>query len=108
MLKLIALFVILLLTNINYAQPVSQNNTTYKKVNKVKDAKPFQRRNLFWFTPANANEINGLAVGFSASSAMANTDSVKVNGVNIEANPMAIIALPYVLIGTIALPFEKI
>ena len=42
-----------------------------------------------WFTPSRTKKINGLAIGFFALPA--DGYSQEINGVNIEANPIAIL-----------------
>lgn len=63
------------------------------------------KRNIIWFTPTRAKEINGLALGTFPSSAWYNNDSLIIKGVHLEVNPIMLLAIPYVVFGSIASPF---
>jgi hypothetical protein len=65
------------------------------------------KRNVIWFTPTRANEINGLALGTIPSSVAYNNDSLKINGIHIETNPIMFMLVPNVLIGSLTSPFRR-
>jgi hypothetical protein len=64
-------------------------------------------RNIIFTTPVGKNTtINGLAVGLFATPEM-DADSLRINGMNVEIEPLGIIAGMYSLFGTFAAPFQK-
>lgn len=79
-LKLKAVFLFCLLFTINAD---AQHKATFKK------------KNIIWFTPNAANQINGLAVGFQALNL--NDDSLKINGMNASLGFIGFMAIPYVI-----------
>ncbi|MCX6316920.1 MAG: hypothetical protein NTW29_06500 [Bacteroidetes bacterium] len=57
--------------------------------------RPFKKKNVIWFTPNVANQINGIAAGFQAMNVA--DDSLTINGVNASLGFLGFMALPYVL-----------
>jgi hypothetical protein len=45
-------------------------------------------RNFFSFIPANVDKINGLSFGAWAANFRSHKDSLKINGINLEINPV--------------------
>jgi hypothetical protein len=45
-------------------------------------------RNFFSLIPSNVDEINGLSLGVWAQNLKSEKDSLKINGVNLEINPL--------------------
>lgn len=58
---------------------------------------PYKKKNIAWFTPNSVDEINGLALGAWAESMKGDDinerDSLKVNGINLEINPIMLFVL---------------
>lgn len=56
-------------------------------------SKPYRVRNIAWFTPSGANEINGVAIGLQA----VNIDfkPLKINGLNADIAMASMFLLPY-------------
>jgi hypothetical protein len=58
----------------------------------------YTRRNFFWFTPGKVDEINGLALGLWPENTKPVIPpverSLKVNGLNIEVNPVMVFIIP--------------
>ena len=58
----------------------------------------YDKRNIFWFTPCNVEEVNGLALGLFTENIKNDPynekDSLKVNGLNLEISIMRLAALP--------------
>ena len=48
----------------------------------------FKQRNLFSFIPSKVDKVNGLALGVWAENLKSPKDSLKINGVNLEINPV--------------------
>lgn len=65
----------------------------------------FQRRNFIWFVPSHANEINGISIGAWASTEISRVDSIKIRGISVEVNPIAIYAGPILIISSLLSPF---
>ena len=61
-------------------------------------------RNVIWFTPTRANQINGIALGTLPSSMWTN-DSLHIKGLHVEVNPVALMLFPYVVFGSLLSPF---
>jgi hypothetical protein len=72
---------------------------------KAKPKRP-STRNGVWFSPTRANTINGLSLSSLNSGMFYENDSVKINGLNIEANPEALFIAPYFVIGAVAMLFQ--
>jgi hypothetical protein len=69
-------------------------------------AKSNKIRNVIWTTPVKKNTvINGVAIGMYAIPWM-KAESLKINGLNIEAAPLSFFGGIYALIGTIFSPFH--
>lgn len=53
---------------------------------------PFVKKNIIWFIPNQVEQINGLAIGFWAENLKNDEstvrDSLEINGLNIEVNPI--------------------
>jgi hypothetical protein len=65
-------------------------------------ARPAYTRNVAWTTPVKKNTtINGLAIGFAATT-WKGADFLKINGLNIEMQPLGLLAGMYALGGTIS------
>src|SRR5882672_2213261 len=47
----------------------------------------YVRRNIAWFNPSRANEINGLSLSGFISTELFHSDSLKINGINIGIEP---------------------
>jgi hypothetical protein len=60
----------------------SQNNE-----NKIESEKV---RNIFSFIPSKVDKINGLSLGVWAENLKSEKDSLKINGINIEINPLCL------------------
>ena len=69
------------------------------------DSRP-ANRNVLWFTPTRAKQINGLALGSFTSSLFYQNDSLQVNGVLLEANPVTVVGAPYMLMISIVSAFR--
>ena len=78
---------------------------TIKHKHQKKIIKRPAKRNIIWFTPTRANEINGLAIGTIPSSAAYNNDSLQIKGIHVELNPIMLMVVPYVVIGSFKSPF---
>jgi hypothetical protein len=57
--------------------------------------KPFKKKNIIWFSPNEAHQINGLAVGLQTMNI--NDDTLTVNGLNASVGFIGMFALPYVI-----------
>jgi hypothetical protein len=61
----------------------------------------YTRRNFFWVTPSRVDEINGLALGLWPENTKRSIPpverSLKVNGLNIEINPVMFLIIPRML-----------
>ncbi|MBP6431651.1 MAG: hypothetical protein KA319_07790 [Ferruginibacter sp.] len=93
-LKFALLFLALVIINDSFAQ---------KRV----IPKRLATRNVVWFSPTRANTINGLALSSFSSDMWYENESLKINGINIEANPASFIVLPYAIVGSIEMLFSK-
>lgn len=67
---------------------------------KIKPKRP-STRNGVWFAPTRAKIINGISLSSLSSDMFYENDSVKINGLNIEADPVAFMLLPYIFGGAI-------
>lgn len=65
------------------------------------------KRNFIWITPTRAKEINGIAIGTLPSSMFYKNDSLHINGILVETNPIMLYFVPYVVIGSLRSPFFK-
>ena len=45
-------------------------------------------RNIFSFIPSNVDKVNGLSLGVWAENLKSEKDSLKINGINLEINPI--------------------
>jgi hypothetical protein len=64
-------------------------------------------RNILWTTPvAKDTKINGLAIGLMAIPWM-DAESLKINGLNIDASPFTLIGGIFAIVGTISSPFSS-
>lgn len=57
-------------------------------------------RNIAWFTPSNATQVNGLAVGLQNMNFREH--KVTVNGINAEAGAITAFLLPYALVDALS------
>jgi alkyl hydroperoxide reductase subunit AhpF len=62
----------------------------------ILEAKRYRVRNIIWYTPSGAKEINGLAVGIQATSF--NERKLTINGVNLDAGLLCAFVWPRALI----------
>lgn len=84
-----------------------QKTDTLSKPRKKQPIKRPVKRNVIWFTPTRAKEINGLAIGALPSSMFYENDSLHVNGIHIETNPIMLYLVPQIVIGSLMSPFIK-
>ncbi len=56
--------------------------------NQDKTKKTYKKRNFIYYTPSESDQINGLAIGAWAENTRYYKDSIEVNGLNIEINPV--------------------
>lgn len=73
---------------------------------KVKPKRP-STRNVVWFSPTRANTINGISLSSLSSDMFYENDSVKINGLNIEADPVAFMVVPYAIGGALNVLKER-
>lgn len=55
--------------------------------------KPYRVRNIAWFTPSGASEINGLAFGIQAIGV--DFKPLRINGLNADVGMLSMFMLPY-------------
>jgi hypothetical protein len=84
-----------------FGQPA---DSASNKASKPRVVRPLQR-NVIWFTPTRARQINGIALGTLPSSMIYKNDTLKINGLHVEADPLMMIIVPYVIIGSVLSPF---
>jgi hypothetical protein len=64
-------------------------------------------RNVIWTTPvAKDTKVNGLAIGLMAIPWM-EAESLKINGLNIDASPFTVVGGIFAIVGTISSPFSS-
>lgn len=78
--KIVIVLLLLILSGLSNAQQQTNAQRRYKV------------RNVFWYTPGGAKEINGLALGIQATNF--NETQLTINGLNIDAGLVALMAWP--------------
>jgi hypothetical protein len=81
-------------------------STTIKGQTKTKPKRP-ATRNVLWFSPTRANTINGISLSSLSSDLFYENDSVKINGLNVEADPVAFMVVPYAIGGALNVLKER-
>lgn len=61
-----------------------------------KHSHKYIRRNIIWFNPSRANEINGISLSAIISTHLFHADSLKIRGLNIGIEPEWIMGIPYI------------
>ena len=78
---------------------------------KSPDTMPSPRLRLgIWFIPVTrSTQIDGVAVGLltAAFGGSPYNHSLTINGINIEANPLALMFLPYAIVGGVTSSFSR-
>ena len=84
-----------------------QTDSLAEKKGRQKKVRP-QQRNVLWFSPTRAHQINGIALSGMSSDLVYKNDSLQVNGLRVEADPLTVIFLPYILIQSVQVPFANV
>lgn len=93
--QLIITCILIISCLLSYGQTDSTKNLTYRT------------RYLLFTTPVKKNTIiNGVAVGIMAVPWM-KAESLKINGINIELEPMVVFVFPSVVFGSFFAPFRR-
>jgi hypothetical protein len=56
---------------------------------------PKKTRNIIWFTPNAAHQVNGVAIGLQALSVNENDRKLFINGLNADMGILSLMGLPY-------------
>lgn len=83
---------LLLMIFIAQVAGAQQDHAAIQKANKR-----YRVRNIIWYTPGGAKEINGLAVGIQATN-FDEKRKLKINGLNIDAGLVCLFAWPQAVV----------
>jgi hypothetical protein len=84
-----------------------QETDTFTNARKRQSVKRPIERNVIWFTPTRAKKINGLAIGTLPSSMFYENDSLHINGIHVETNPIILYLIPQIVIASLTSSFIR-